>query len=75
MPKTARTFSPEEKATVALAAIKGEKTFAQIGAEYQVHPTQIGLWRKQALDNFASLFADNKKKEKHKENRTAGSIG
>jgi transposase len=67
MPKTARTFSPQEKAAVALAAIKGEKTFAQIGSEYQVHPTQIGLWRKQALDNFASLFADNKKKEKQKE--------
>lgn len=64
MSKKQRTFSPQEKAQVALTAIKGEKTMAQISSEYQVHPTQVGLWKKQALDNFSELFKDNRKKEK-----------
>jgi len=64
MTKKPRTFSPQEKAQVALIAIKGEKTIAQISSEYQVHPTQVGLWKKQALDNFSELFKDNRKKEK-----------
>ena len=64
MPKKPRTFSPQEKAQVALTAIKGEKTIAQIVSEFQVHPTQIGLWKKQALDNMSETFKDNRKKEK-----------
>ena len=64
MIKKPRTFSPQEKAQVVLTAIKGEKTTAQIASEFQVHPTQIGLWKKQAMDNFSELFKDNRKKEK-----------
>ena len=67
MAKQQRTFSPQEKAMVALAAIKGEKTLAQISSEYQVHPTQIGLWKKQVMDNLSELFKDKRKKEKQKE--------
>ena len=67
MTQKQRTFSPQEKARVALAAIKGEDTMAKISSDYQVHPTQIGLWRKQAMDNFSELFKDNRKKEKQKE--------
>lgn len=62
-----RTFSPQEKAMVALAAIKGDKTVAQISSNYQVHPTQIGNWKKHAVENLVELFKDNKKKEKRKE--------
>lgn len=64
MTKKHKVFSPQEKAQVALAAIKSEKTMAQISSDYQVHSTQIGLWKKQALDNFTELFKDNHKKEK-----------
>ena len=67
MTKQPRTFSPQEKAQVALAAVKGEKTIAQISSDYQVHSTQIGLWKKQVLANVAELFKDNRKKEKQKE--------
>ncbi len=67
MAKQQRTFSPQEKAMVALAAIKGDKTLAQISSAHQVHPTQIGLWKKQAADNLSELFKDNRKKEKQKE--------
>lgn len=67
MTKQPRTFSPQEKAQVALAAIKGEKTIAQISSNYQVHPTQIGRWKKQALDNLPELFKNNKKRAQQKE--------
>lgn len=67
MIKKPRTFSPQEKSQVALAAIRGEKTMSQISSNYQIHSTQIGLWKKHALDNFPKLFADNNKKEKQKE--------
>lgn len=67
MNKKPRTFSPQEKAQVALSAIRGEKTIAQISSEHQVHPTHVGLWKKQTLENFSELFKDNRKKEKQKE--------
>jgi len=41
MTKSPRIFSPTEKAQIALVAIRGEKTIAQISSEYQVHSTQI----------------------------------
>lgn len=67
MIKQPRTFSPKDKAMVVLDAIKGDKTIAQISSDFQVHPTQIGLWKNQAIKNFAELFKDNRKKEKQKE--------
>jgi len=66
MTKKIKSFSPQEKAQVALAAIKGEKTLAQISSSYEVHPTQIGLWKRQAIDNLSELFKDNRKKENQK---------
>lgn len=69
MTKKPRTFSPQEKAQVALIALKGEKTMSQISSEYQIHPTQVGLWKKQALDNFPELFKDRRKKEKQTEEK------
>ena len=58
-----RQFTPREKAEVALAAIKEEQTIAQISSTYKVHPTQIGLWKKQAREGLAEVFTDKRKKE------------
>ncbi len=67
MTKQPKSFTPQEKSQVALAAIKGEKTLAQISSDYQVHPTQIGLWKKQALDHLPEIFKDNRRKEKRQQ--------
>ena len=67
MTKKPRSFTPQEKSQVALAAIKEEKTMAQISSDFKVHPTQVGLWKKQALDNLFELFKDGRKKEKEKQ--------
>ncbi len=58
-----KQFTPKEKAEVALAAIKEQQTIAQISSLYQVHPTQIGLWKKQAKEGLAEVFSDKRKKE------------
>lgn len=50
------------KAKVALEAVKGEKTLAQLSSEFGVHANQIGLWRKQLIKELPSLFSDRGKK-------------
>jgi transposase len=51
-----RTHNPAFKAKVALAAIKGEKTLAELAQQYDVHPNQITAWRAQVLDGAVGLF-------------------
>lgn len=58
-----KTFTPDQKAAVVIAAIKGEQTINQISAAYEVHPTQIAVWKKQALQGLKDLFADKRNKE------------
>lgn len=50
MARTRRRFSAALKAKVALEAIRGQRTVAELAGEYQVHPTQISQWKKQLLD-------------------------
>jgi transposase-like protein len=54
--RTPRTHNAAFKAKVALAAIKGEKTLAELAQLYDVHPTQITAWKAQLLDGAAGLF-------------------
>jgi transposase-like protein len=51
------------KAKVALEAVKGEKTIAQIASEYGIHPNQIGQWKKRLLEDLPGLFSDRRRKE------------
>ena len=52
-----RNHNPTFKAKVALAAIKGEKTLAELAQLYDVHPNQITAWRAHLLDDTAGVFA------------------
>jgi transposase len=49
-------MSGAQKAKVALAAVKGNKTVNEIAQEFGVHPTQVGLWKKALLENAGQLF-------------------
>ena len=64
-----KTFSPAEKGAVALAALQGELTTSQIASKYEVHPTQIGQWKKQALEIIKTGFTDKRKKENQDQER------
>ena len=50
------------KAKVALEAVKGEKTIAELSSEFGVH-ANIGHWRKQLLRELPSLFSDRRRKQ------------
>ncbi len=51
-----RTHSPAFKAQVALAALKGEKTLAELAQHYDVHPNQITTWKAQLAEGAAEVF-------------------
>lgn len=51
-----RNHSPAFKAKVALAAIKGDRTLAELAQQFDVHPNQITQWRSQLLENAAGAF-------------------
>ncbi|MDX8380451.1 MAG: hypothetical protein R8K48_10530 [Gallionella sp.] len=54
--KQRQFHSPELKTKVGLEAIRGTKTVNQIGLEYDVHPAQIGLWKKEIQTHAKTLF-------------------
>ncbi len=56
MKRPRRNHSPAFKARVALEALKGEKTLAQLAAHHDVHPNQITSWKSQLLENAAAIF-------------------
>ena len=56
-----KSYSPAEKARIALEAIKGNLTTAEITAQYDVHITQVNQWKRQALGSFPELFANKTK--------------
>lgn len=51
-----RNHSPEFKAKVALAALKGEETMAELSQRFDVHPNQITQWKTQLLERSAEAF-------------------
>ncbi len=62
MARKRRSLSGAFKAKVALAACRGDKTTAQLAAEYEVHANQITAWKKQLLEGAAALFEDGRSK-------------
>ena len=51
-----RNHSPAFKAKVAIAAIKGERTIAQIAEQFDVHPNQVTTWKAQLEGGAADVF-------------------
>ena len=69
-----KRYSAEQKAKIALEAIKGQKTANEITAEYGVHPTQIAQWKKQALDGLPEIFSSGKSKQEQNEEALIASL-
>jgi transposase-like protein len=66
-----RQFTPEQKAQVALAALKGDKTINQIASEHEVNPTQVKQWRDAAKAILPKAFTDGRKVDKAKQTTQA----
>ena len=54
--RTRRTHSPVFKARVALAALREDRTMADLCKEFELHSTQIAEWKRQLLDGAADVF-------------------
>ena len=50
-------YSAEFKAKVALEALRGELTTAQLAAKHGIHQTMVGEWKRQAMEGLAAMFA------------------
>ena len=57
MKRTRRNHSAAFKAKVALAAVKGDKTLAELAEQFDVHANQITQWKSQLLERASDVFA------------------
>jgi putative transposase len=52
-----RQFSAAFKAKVALETIKGQRTVQEISSTFEVHPSQVTQWKRQALEQLPGIFS------------------
>ncbi len=62
MSRKRRKLGAALKAKVALAALKGDRTTAQLSSEFGVHTSQVTAWKKRLLEGVPELFADGRRK-------------
>lgn len=53
-----KRYTAEFKAKVALEALRGELTAAQLATKHGIHQTMVGEWKKQAMEGLSMVFAD-----------------
>ena len=55
-----KQYDSRFKASVALEAVKNQKTIAQIASEYGIHPNQVGQWKKKLIESLPKVFINRK---------------
>lgn len=59
-----RRFSGVFKAKVALAAVRGDRTTAELASKFGVHANQVSSWKRQLLEGATELFVDGRSRKK-----------
>jgi len=60
-----KKHDPNFKAKVALEAVKGDQTLAELASQHGVHPNQITKWKRHLLEELPELFKNKDKKNKN----------
>ena len=63
MKQTRRKHSPAFKAKVAMEALKGDETIAQLASRFEVHPNQVSTWKRALEEGAADVFGDGHKRQ------------
>lgn len=71
MGKRKKQYSPQFKAKVALEALKGHRTTAELASQYELHPTVINNWKRLLQEEAETLFEKGNKRKKQEENTEA----
>lgn len=58
--KSRRKFGADFKAKVVLEALRERSTIEELSRKYELHPTQINTWKREAVSNMASVFNGEK---------------
>lgn len=69
-----KRFDVEFKSRVALEAIRGNKTVAEISSEYKVHGTQIAKWKQQVLTGIKEFFSHGSRTHAEESDREMGDL-
>ena len=67
MARKRRSLSASFRAKVALAAVRGDRTVAQLSSQHGVHGTQVSAWKRKLLSQAFELFEDGRKRSKKEE--------
>ena len=62
-----KRHSASFKAKVALAALKGDKTIAELSSIFGVHPNQISRWKREFLEGASEIFSNGSSRERELE--------
>ncbi len=64
MKQSRRKHNPSFKARVALEALKGDETIAELANRFEVHPSQIRKWKRTLTEGAADIFGEDQSQKK-----------